>query len=109
MTTRNILASAMESELGALFFNFQRGTAMTMALIEMGHPQPPTPEVTYSAIGDGFFNDNILQRHSRAIDMRFYCVREIVRQGKFLVDWMAGEHNLADYFTKYHPTRHHKS
>ena len=87
---RNFLASAMEAELGSLFVNYQRGAATHMELIEMGHAQPTTPSVTYSAIGYGFVNDNIRQRISRAIYMRFYWVRDRFRQGKFLVYWMAG-------------------
>ena len=39
--------------------------------------------------------------------MQFYWFRDRVIQGKFLVYWMAGEHNLAYYFTKHHPTSHH--
>ena len=31
------------------------------------------------------------------------------RKGKFLVYWMAGEHNLVEYFTKHQPTSHHWS
>ena len=80
-----------------------------MALIEMVHAQPPTPTVTNSATGDGFVNDNIRQRRSRATQMRFYWVGYRVRQGKFLVHWMAGGHNLADYFTKNYPTIHYQS
>ena len=87
---RNSLASEMESELGALFVNCQRGAVTYMALIEMGHAQPPTPSVTDSATGDGFVNDNILQRSSRAIGMRLYWVRDRVIQENFLVYWMAG-------------------
>ena len=75
----------------------------------MGHNQPPTPAVTDRATGDGFFNDNIHQRHSRAIYLLFYWVRDIFIQGQFLVYWMAGEQNLADYFTKHHTTSHHQS
>ena len=70
-TMKNVLASAMEAELGALFVNCQRDEVMCIALIEMGHAQPPTPAVTDSATGDGFVNDNIHQRRSRAIDMHF--------------------------------------
>ena len=105
----NVLASAMEAEIGYLFFNFQIGAAMCMTLIEMGYAQPPTPTVTDSATEDGFVNDNIRQRRSQAIDMRFYWVRYRDIQGKFLVYWMDVEHNLADYFTKHHPTSLHKS
>ena len=48
----NIVASATETELGAIFVNCQRGAAMHTALIDMGHAQPPTLEVTDSATGD---------------------------------------------------------
>ena len=48
---------------------------MHMSLIEMGHAQPPTPAVTDSATGHAFFNYNIRQLHSRAIDMKFYWFR----------------------------------
>ena len=34
--------------------------------------------------------------------MPFYWVWDIVRQVQLLVYWVAGEHNLADYFTKQH-------
>ena len=69
---RNVLASAMEEELGVLFVNFQRVAVTRMALIEKVHDQPPTPSVTNRATGDGFFNYSIRQSLSRAIDMRFY-------------------------------------
>ena len=80
---KNVLASAMEAELGALFVNCQQGTALE----EMGHHLPPTPVVTDSATSDGFVNDNIRQRKSRAIDTIFYSVRERVRRGHYLVYW----------------------
>ena len=95
----------MEAELGNLFVNCQRGSAMCMALIDMGQVKPPTPAVTDSATGDGFVNDNIRQRCSRAIDMCIYWVRDRVRQGRLMVYWMAGEHNIVDYFNKH---RHHQ-
>ena len=84
-TTRNVLASAMEAEPGAIFVNYQRGAATCMALIDMSRTQPPTPAVTDSAKRDVFVNDNIRQRLSIAIDIIFYWVRYIVRQGKLLV------------------------
>ena len=71
-----------------------------------GHSHPTTQAVMDSSTGDRFVDDNICQSHSRAIDMRFYWVRDRVRQGQFLVYCMVGEHNLADYFTKHHSTSH---
>ena len=52
----------MEAELGSPFVNCKRGAVTRMVLIDMGHAQPPTPAVMYSATGDGFVNDNIRQR-----------------------------------------------
>ena len=72
-------------------------------------PNHPPQTVTDRATGDEFFNNSILQRRPRAIDMIFYWVRDKVIQGQFLLYWMDGEHNLADYFTEHHPASHHWS
>ena len=106
---RSVLSRSMEAELGGLFFNCQRGVATRTSLMEMGYNQPPTPLVTDSATRDVFSNDKIRQRRSRSIDMRFYWVRDRVRQRQFLVYLMTGEHNLADYCTKHHSTSHRQS
>ena len=39
----NIMASAAEAEYGALFLNGQAAVPVRTTLIEMHHPQPPTP------------------------------------------------------------------
>ena len=108
-TMKNVLASAMEAKLGALFLNCQQGAAPRIALEEIGHHQPLTTVVTYSSTSDGFVNENIRQSKSRAIDVIFYWVRDRVRQGRYIVYWERGKHNLADYFTKHHPTKHHSA
>ena len=82
---------------------------MRMTLIDMGHAQLTSPAVTYIATGDRIVNDNIYQQRSRATSMQFHWVRDRVRQGQFLVYWMAGEKNLAGYFTKNHPIIHHQA
>jgi predicted transposase YdaD len=48
------------------------------------------------------------QRRSKAIDMRFYWIRDRVRQGKFIIYWRHRALNKADYFTKHHPVSHHQ-
>ena len=40
---RNIMASAAEAELGALFLKCQDSVPIRITLEEMGHAQPPTP------------------------------------------------------------------
>jgi hypothetical protein len=40
--------------------------------------------------------------------MRFYWIRDRVRQGQFHIYWKRGILNRADYFTKHHPASHHQ-
>jgi hypothetical protein len=40
---RNVMASAAEAEVGALFVNGQEAAFMRQTLQDLGHPQPPTP------------------------------------------------------------------
>eukprot|EP00978_Attheya_sp_CCMP212_P019124 scaffold53192_cov32-Attheya_sp.AAC.3 len=75
----------------------------------MKHPQPPTPVATDNSAACSIVNDNAKQKRSRAIDMRFYWVRDRVRQGHFHVFWESGKVNMADYWTKHHPTYHHRA
>lgn len=105
---RSVLASATEAEVGALFYNAQDGAMLRTTLTEMGHNQPATPIQTDNEVADGIVNDRVKQRRSKAIDMRFYWVRDRVRQGQFRIHWRKGTENLADYFTKHHAPAHHK-
>jgi hypothetical protein len=40
--------------------------------------------------------------------MRFYWVRDRVKEKQFVVYWQKGSDNDADYFTKHHPPSHHR-
>jgi hypothetical protein len=77
-------------------------------LKEMGWPQPATPMQTDNSTACGIANDTIKQQQSRAIDMRFYWVQDRTQQGHFDIFWKPGSTNLADYFTKHHPAKHHQ-
>jgi hypothetical protein len=74
----------------------------------MGHPQPPTLIQADNACAVGIANETVKQKRSKAIDMRFYWVRDRVRQGQFIIYWQRGSDNLAVYFTKHHPPSHHR-
>ena len=74
----------------------------------MGHPQDgPTTIITDNSTANGFANATMKIKRSKAMDMRFYWIRDRVKQGQFKVLWQKGETNLADYFTKHHPPSHH--
>jgi hypothetical protein len=42
------------------------------------------------------------------MDMRFYWIKDRVKQGQLNVNWGPGFQNLADYFTKHNSPAHHK-
>jgi hypothetical protein len=50
----------------------------------------------------------ITEKHTRAMDMRFYWVKDRVKQGQCHVYWHPGYQNLEDYFTKHPFPAHHK-
>jgi hypothetical protein len=105
---RNVMSSAAEAEVGALFLNAREGTVLRNTLEEMGHTQPPTPLQTDNSTANGIINGTVKQQRSKAIDMRFYWVRDRSNQGHFNVFWAPGRDNLGDYFTKHHPPSHHR-
>jgi hypothetical protein len=68
----------------------------------------PTPITTDNSTAQGIANDTIKQRRSKAIDMRYYWVRDRVAQQHFVIMWAPGKTNLGDYHTKHHSARHHR-
>jgi hypothetical protein len=78
---REVVSSAAEAELAALFHNGKEACPLRTCLEELGHPQPTTPIVTDNSTASGIANDTVKQKRSKAIDMRFYWIRDRVRQG----------------------------
>ena len=60
---------------------------MRTALVEMGHQQPPTPVTTDNTASKIIVNVKSKQKRSRAIDMIFYWVRDIIRQNHSHIFW----------------------
>eukprot|EP00957_Ditylum_brightwellii_P101756 7754864-Ditylum_brightwellii.AAC.1 len=107
-TIRNVMGSAAEAEVGGLYANFQRGEEFHTALTKMGHPQPATIVITDNSIAGGIVNSRFKQHRTRAMDMRFYWIKDRIKQGHYLVMWQPGDKNLADYSTKHFPPAYHK-
>jgi hypothetical protein len=73
----------------------------------MGHPQAQTPIEMDNACAAGIVNEKVKQRPSKTIDMRFYWITDRIKQGQYIVHWLKGADNIANYFTKHHsPTQH---
>jgi hypothetical protein len=103
------MSSVAEAELGALFINTKKAFSMRQTLVELGHPQPRTPMQTNNATAHALLTNKILPKALKAMDMRFHWLRCRNAQGQFCYYLRPGTQNLADYFTKHHPTSHHKS
>ena len=106
---RNIMASAAESELGALFLNWQEAVPIHITLEEMWHSQPPTPVQVDNSNALGIGTGTIKQRKSKAMDMRFYWIRDRRNQKQFNIYWKPGSTSKRDYFTKHFPPAHHST
>jgi hypothetical protein len=102
-----VMSSIQESETGSGFINAKDAVPMRTTLTEMGHSQGPTPLQFDNKCAVGILTDTVVQRRSKAMDMRFYWLRDRQRQKQFHVHWKRAQDNLADYPTKHHPTKHH--
>ena len=73
---REVLSSAAEAELGALFHKGKQACPLCIALEELGHPQLTTPMATDNNTASGIVTDTVKQKRLKVIDMHFYWIRE---------------------------------
>ena len=109
-TIKNVMSSAAEAEAGGIFMAVQRVCPIRATLTELGHIQPinGTPIYNDNATATGILNSAMRKKLSKAFDMRFYWVKDRIKQKQFQLLWRKGTTNMADYFTKHHPPWHHK-
>ena len=80
-----MVASAAESEIGGAFENSREGLHQRRILIALKNPQPPTPIRTDNTTAQGIINNSAKQRKSRAMEMRYYWLRDRIKQGQFSI------------------------
>ena len=97
----------METEVAATFYNAKETLPFRATLLEMDHPQLPNPIEVDNETAIGFLKGTMKQKHSKAIDMRFYWVRDRVHQNQFMIYWRPGSNNVGDYVSKHHSPAHH--
>jgi hypothetical protein len=105
---KSVMSSAAEAELGALYINAREAVPCRTLLHEMGHQQPPTPIQTDNSTALGVVTNNILPRRTKAMDMRFWWLRDRDEQEQFRYFWRPGTTNRGDYWTKHHCSAHHQ-
>ena len=102
----NKMGSATEAKIEAAYINIQEAVPIINLLLELGHPQLATPIQVDNTTSDGFANDTIKQKRSKAIDMHFYWICNRTSQGQFLIYWQPGITNRGNYHTKDHSPSH---
>eukprot|EP00804_Cyclotella_cryptica_P026099 CCRYP_013955-RF/>CCRYP_013955-RF protein AED:0.47 eAED:0.47 QI:0/-1/0/1/-1/0/1/0/203 len=104
---KNVMSSATEAELAALYINAREAIYIRIILKEMGHKQPATPMETDNAMAEAVINAKVQPKRTKAMDMRFHWLRDREAQLQFRFYWRPGKSNLADYWTKHHTAAHH--
>ena len=103
------MSSAQESETGMGYINARDGIPLRQTLKEVNHPQGATPLWFDNLVATGILTDTVTQRRSKAMDMRFYWLKDRASQDQYHIHWKSGDKNLADYYTKHHPPAHHQN
>ena len=104
-----VAASAVEAKLGAIFFNAKEAKIIRLTLEELGHPQTPIPMHCDNATAAGIVNKIVKRQRSRSMEMRYIYICDLVKHGMVNVKWHPGQENLADYASKHHDVKHHKT
>ena len=73
---KQVMTSATESELAALYIMSHKSVYIRIILEEMGHNQPPTPLQTDNANVDAVCNGKIQPKQTKAMDMLLHCLRD---------------------------------
>ena len=109
LTVKSVLTSAAEAETHGVFHNAKLVLPLVHMLKEMGHPQRHPPRIrTDNSTSCGFANNNIVLKRSKFWDLKLHWLRDKQSHTFFSVFWDKGNNNGADYFTKHHPTFHHR-
>jgi hypothetical protein len=105
----HVASSAAEAELAALFYIAQEACSFRVTLEELGHPQQPTAIQTDNKCAKGIGTNTVKQRRSKAMDMCFYWIPDLIKQLQVIVHWKSGKTIQADYFTSHYPPAHHQA
>jgi hypothetical protein len=93
----------------SLYYGMRSRVYIRIILKDMGHKQPPTPMQTDNAMADGVINGKVQPIRTNAMDMRFHWLWDRECQQQFRIYWQPGKLNYTDYWTKHHPTAHHRN
>ena len=77
---KHVGVSAAKSEVGRLLHNGKTAVPLRITLHELGFTQPPTSIKTDNAVSNGIVTATVRQKKSKAMDMRFYWIKDRLKQ-----------------------------
>ena len=81
-TLKNVVGPATEYETGGVYTGSRHVSSIITTLEEMGHKQPPTGTTfeTDNKCAHGILNSKILQKLSKSFDMRYWWMKDRIKQ-----------------------------
>ena len=73
---KNVMASAAEAEMAALYITSKMIIPLRNKIIEMGWTQPQTPIQTYNSTDIGFTKNKIVNKATKSADMKLWWLRD---------------------------------
>jgi hypothetical protein len=104
---KTVVTSATATEYAAAFIVGQAAISIINTLNDLGYPQNETEIFCDNLCAVGIANNTFNLKRTKTIDMRYHWIRDQVKLRVFKITWKAGKFNLADFFTKAHPVKHH--
>ena len=80
---KNIVASSAEYEIASDFANGQDTTVIRCVLIEMDHPQLPSPKKVDNTTEISFINGTMKEKQTKSIDMKCHWLKDRQNQKGF--------------------------
>ena len=77
------MVSAYEADVEGLLHNGKTAVPLSITLHEIGFTQTPTPIKTDYSAAEGIVTATVRQKRSKATDMRFYWMKDRVKQKYF--------------------------
>ena len=105
---RNVMTSAADAKIGALYINSRQAIPARQLLEEMGHKQPPTPIQTDNTTALGFVTKNLQPKATKSTEMNYWFMRDRQDRQQFKYYWRPGKGNQGDYFTKHFCSATHR-
>ena len=77
------MGAASESEIAGGYINARKAVELRIILMEMGYIQPKTPLELDNTTAFGILTKQLIPKRSKAIDMRFFWLRDRTNQQQF--------------------------